>query len=460
MPSHPIDYEINPNVFTTPELSKIFDEKTRYQRWLDFEAALAAAQAELDVIPQDAAEEIQKKARVESLDLDFIREGYSRSGNSLIPLINGLRKACDHGHGEFVHYGTTTQDVLDTAQTLEIKAVVNLLYRDLRPLEDQCLALARRHRETPIIARTHGQQALPTTFGLKAAVWSGEIRRHIQRIKSISPRIIVGQLSGAVGTMAALGPHAPEIAKRTMDRLELRHEVLPWHNSRDNIAELASIFSLMTITLAKIANEIFQLQKREIDELREPAPVKASASSTMPHKRNPVICQRIVALSKHVRYLSATVVESMAHEHERDARCLWSEWLAVPQLCIYTGTTLTYMLKIVSGLEVRTEQMMANLSMHKAAVCSEWLLFRLRDRLGKSKAQDKARSLLQKAGGNEGSLEDIVMNDPEMAEGLTPQDLSYLDHPEQYIGHAVEMVDAAIAEIERQRARDPEKLFE
>jgi len=458
MPSHPIDYEINPNVFTTPELSAIFDERARYQRWLDFEAALAAVQGELGVIPQEAAAEIQKKAKVEYLDLDFVREGYSRSGNSLVPLVNGLRKACDHGYGEYVHFGTTTQDVLDTAQVLEIRAVLGFLYRDLRALEASCVTLAQEHRESPIIARTHGQQALPTTFGLKAAVWSGEIRRHIERMKAISQKISVGQLSGAVGTMAAFGPQAPEISKRTMERLGLQHVVLPWHNSRDNIGETASIFSLLTATLAKIANEVFQLQKTEMDELREPAP-KASASSTMPHKRNPVLCQRIVALSKHVRYLSATIVESTVHEHERDARCLWSEWLAVPQLCTYTGTALTYMLRTLSGLEVRTERMMANLSLQKASVCSEWLLFRLRDKLGKAEATERIRALFDRATNWEGSLKDLVAADKTMAEVLTAEDLSYLDHPEKYIGHAVEIVDEAVAEIERQRVLDPVKLF-
>lgn len=459
MPSHPIDFEINPNVFSTPELSKVFDEKTRYQRWLDVEAALAGVQAEVGVIPEAAAKEIRKRAKIECLDLDFVREGYSRSGNSLVPLINGLRHACENGHGEYVHYGTTTQDVLDTAQVLEVKEVLGLLYRDLRSLEGLFLELARKHRSTPMIARTHGQQALPTTFGLKVAIWASESRRHVERIKSVFERTTVGQLSGAVGTMAALGPKGLEISKAALRRLGLQSAGLPWHNSRDNIGEVASVFSLIAGTISKVANEVFQLQKTEVDELREPAPKKASASSTMPHKRNPVICQRIVAISKHVRYLAATIVENTAHEHERDARCLWSEWLAVPQLCIYTGTALNYTLKVVSGLEVRPEQMMTNLSMHKAAVCSEWLLFRLRDRLGKSKAQDKARSLLQKAGGNEGSLEDIVMNDPEMAEGLTPEDLTYLDHPEKYIGHAVEIVDNALADIERQRALDPEKLL-
>ena len=458
MPAHPIDFQINPGVFSTPELAQIFDEKAKYQRWLDFEAALAKVQAEMGVIPQEAAEEIGNKAKLEYLDLESIHKGYLQSRNSIIPLINGLRKVCEKGHGEYVHYGVTTQDVLDTAEILELRETLAIIFRDLRALETICLDLVKGHRLTPMVARTHGQQALPTTFGLKSVIWLGEIRRHIERIKYISQEIAIGQLGGAVGTMAALGPEAMEIARRTLNLLGLKYPRVPWHNSRDNIGELASIFSLLITTLAKIANEIIQLQKTEIDELREPAPEGAASSSTMPHKRNPVICQRIIVLSRHVRYLSGTIIESMAHEHERDARCLWAEWLAVPQLCIYTGAALRYMLDVMSGLDVRVDRMLENLHVQKAMIASEWLLFRLSSMIGKTKASNKLQDLLTKAMETGISLKDMVMNDPEIGPLLTPEELTYLDHPERYIGRAVQIVDQAIEDIESKRALDPEGL--
>ena len=459
MPSHPIDFQINPSIFSTPELARIFDEKARYQRWLDFEAALAKVQGEMGLIPQGAAQEIGRKAKVEALDLDGVREGYLHSRNSLMPLINGLRKACEKDYGEYVHYGVTTQDVLDTAEILELKEILALTYRDLRALEMICLNLAKRHRLTPMVARTHGQQALPMTFGLKAAVWLSEIRRHVERLKHISGRIATGQLSGAVGTMAALGPHGTEVARRTLNLLGLKHCMLPWHNSRDNIGEAASIFALLATTLAKMANEIFQLQKSEIGELREPSPEGSVSSTTMPHKKNPVICQRIVVLSRHVRYLTGTIVESMAHEHERDARCLWAEWLAMPQLCIHMGTALRYMLDVMSGLEVQVDRMLGNLRMQKAAIASEWLVFRLSSRLGKMKALEKLYELSNKTTDTEISFKDAVTDDPEIGAILTPEEMAYLDHPEKYIGHAVEIVDHAVEEIERKRELDPERLF-
>ena len=258
--------------------------------------------------------------------------------------------------------------------------------------------------------------------------------------------------------MAALGPQAMKIARRTLNLLGLKHSKVAWHNSRDNIGELASIFCLLITTLEKMANEIFQLQKTEIGELSESLPNKAVTSTTMPHKKNPVICQRIVVLSRHVRHLTGIIVESMAHEHERHARCLWAEWLAVPQLCIYTGAALRYMLDVMSGLEIRVDRMMENLHLHKDLIASEWLLFRLSGTIGKMKSLEKLRELSDKVMDTGTSLKDAVMDDPEVGALLTPEELAYLDHPERYIGHALQMVDQAIEEIETKRESDPERL--
>jgi 3-carboxy-cis,cis-muconate cycloisomerase len=459
MPSHPIDFQINPGVFSTPELVQIFDERARYQRWLDFEAALAKVQADLGVIPREAAEEIGRKAKLEHLDLEVIHNGYLHSRNSLIPLINGLRQACDGNYGEYVHYGATTQDVLDTAEALELRATLTVIYRDLRALESVCLDLAKRHRSTPMAARTHGQQALPTTFGMKVVVWAGELRRHIERIKSIYKRLSAGQLGGAVGTLAALGPQALEIAKGTLKLLGLEYASVAWHSSRDNPGELACALALLMTTLEKVANEVFQLQKTEIGELREPAPDRAMASSTMPHKENPVICERVVVLSRHVRYLTGTVVESMAHEHERDARCLWTEWLAMPQLCIYTGAGLQYVLDVMSGLTVRADRMLKNLYLQKSLISSEWLLFRLSGAIGRTKSSEKLHALSKKAAESGTSLKEALADDPEIGDILGPEELAHLDHPERYIGHAVDIVDQAIKDVERQRELDPDALL-
>ncbi|NOQ47312.1 MAG: adenylosuccinate lyase [Desulfobulbaceae bacterium] len=456
MPAHPIDFRINPHVFSTSELAEVFEEQAVFQRWLDFEAALATVQGELGIIPLGAAEEISRKAKLQCLDLQSIREGYGKSRNSVIPLLGGLRRACADGFGEFVHFGATTQDVLDTGEILALRTVIAILYRDLRDLEKNCLNLAREHRQTPMAARTHGQQALPTTFGLKTAVWLGEIRRHIERLQYLHTTINCGQLGAAVGTLAALGPMAMEVAEQTLKRLGLEHDPASWHTSRDKIAELASVFSILTMTLAKIANEIFQLQKTEIGELIEPPPAGVLASSTMPHKQNPVICQRVVALSRHVRALTATVVESMGHEHERDPRCLWAEWLAIPELCIYTGTSLRYMMDVLSGLTVRSDRMLENLYRRKNFITTEWLTFQLSESMGKMKALEKVHALSSAAEETGISLKDAVLDDPETGALFSPEQLSLLDRPEQYTGHAVTIVDQVILKIEEKRKVDPD----
>jgi 3-carboxy-cis,cis-muconate cycloisomerase len=458
MPLHPFDFQINPHVISTPELEALFDEQAMLQRWLDFEAALAAAQARHGVIPVEAAEEIGRRARIEEIDLPGVRTRYGKSRNSVVPLLGELRRACAEPHGQFVHYGATTQDVIDTGQILAMRSMLKIVYRDLRALEGVCLGLAREHRDTPMVARSHGQQALPSTFGLKAMVWATELRRHIERMRRLYTIVNRGQLSGAAGTYAALGPRALEISRDTMQGLGLEHALLSWHTSRDHIGEFASDFALLVMTLAKIANEVVELQKTEIGELVEPSISGAKASSTMPHKRNPVLCQRVVAVSRHVRALAGTVVESMLHEHERDPRSLWAEWLAVPQICVYTGSALHNMLEVLGGLTVRTDRMLANLYLQKDMITSEWLLFQLSASLGKGRASEKIESLMQAAHAHDTSLKQAVLADEELKGLFQAGELVMLDHPEQYCGLAVELTDQALAELAGQRGCDPEQL--
>lgn len=447
MPVHPFDHQIHPHVFSTPELEALFDEQAVMQRWLNFEAALAEAQGHLGIIPAAAAAEIKAKALLTALDVEAIRQGYSKSRNSVVPLLAGLRRACSQTAGEYVHYGATTQDVLDTGQILALKATLVLVRRDLERLEQVCCELAVKYRATPMAARTHGQQALPTSFGLKVAVWLGELRRHLQRVEHLQNTVCSGQLSGAVGTYAALGDLGLAVAEETMRLLGLKHDPLSWHTARDRVAELASDFALLSMSLAKIANEIYQLQKSEIDELQEPGPASgALASSTMPHKRNPVLCQRVAALAKHVRALSGTVIESMAHEHERDPRCLWAEWLALPQICIYTGSSLHSMLQVLSGLIVRPEQMLVNLHRQKDLIATEWLLFHLGKIMGKNKAMDKLHSLAAQAKEGKISLKEALLADEELGTVFSLEELIPLDKPEQYLGKAVELVDRMVEE--------------
>ncbi len=456
MPAHPIDFQINSDVFSTPALRHIFDEKTIIQRWLDFEAALAFVQARHGLIPQDASQVIQDKAKIEHLDMDAVRAGYRRSRNSVIPVLSELRRACGSA-GQYVHYGATTQDVLDTGMVLGIRMALNLIFQATRDVESTCLDMALSHAATPMVGRTHGQQALPITFGLKVAVWARELRRNIERIKQAYRAIGYGQLGGAVGTMAALGPRGFEVAQETLARLGLKHVPCSWHTSRDSVAEVASVLSILCMTLSKLANEIFQLQKTEIGELSEPPPAGA-ASSTMPHKQNPVICQRVVAISMHVRGLSATVVEGMVHEHERDPRRLWAEWLSMPQLCIYAGTAATYMKDVLAGLSVHADRMYRNLTMNSHMVVSEWLMFRLSESMGRIRAQAKVRELVAASQEQGVELAQLLLKDQETAGLLSAEELEPLERPELYTGHAEEIVRRTVQEIREQRDTEANDL--
>jgi len=464
MPSHFIDYETYAGVVCIPEMKEIFDEKKRLQRWLDFEGALAQTQGELGIIPKEAGIEIANKCNLDCLNMQDIRNEFLSARHSIVPLLKVLKRACEGDAGEYVHYGVTTQDVLDTAEVLEVRDALDVIYKDIRTLEESLMGIADMHKNTPIIGRTHGQQALPTTLGLKVAVWLAEVRRHINRLTALPERLFVGQLSGGVGNMSALEmaafgkSSAEEVAKKTLARLGLKYPAISWHTARDNMGELASVLALITSTLGKIANEIYQLQKNEIGELAEPSSATATGSSTMPHKSNPTRCQRVVALSRHVRQLSSVVIESMLHEHERDPRCLNSEWMAVPEVCIYTGTAMRHMVNVISGLVVRPENMMKNLHTQKDVILSEWLLFTLGQKVGKMRAYESLRKLSKAAVANKKSLKETFAADEEFGSLVTAEELEYLDHPEKYIGCSVEIVENVLKNSKAQRANDPEKL--
>lgn len=458
MPAHPIDFLIQSHIYSTPELLEIFDEKNRFDRWLRFEAALALSQAELGIIPEKAGEEISRKAHIELLDLAGVAQAYTQNRNSLIPVIDGLRSICADDSGEYVHFGVTTQDVLDTAQVLEIKETLSVFYRDLRRLEAVLITHVRQHKDTIMIGRTHGQQALPITFGFKVSVWLAEVRRHIERIKSLAGRVLIGQMSGAVGSMAALGPEAGEVVARTMARLGLGSSVLTWHSSRDNIAEIGSCFAMITTTCEKIANEIFQLGKTEMGELQESPFQKTAGSSTMPHKKNPVLCQRIAVMATHVRSLASVVMESMSHEHERDVRCLWSEWLAMPQISIYTGTALYYMCDVLEHLSVNEEAMKKNLGVKKEKVLSEWLQFRLAPEIGRKQAQKKLQEIFHKQEQHGGSIENLLAADPDIAQLLGADDYAMLEQPEKYIGRITEIIEIVLTRVTAARRNETEEL--
>lgn len=302
MASHFIDFTLFGDQFSTPEIRAVFDERTMLQRWLDVEAALAAAQAELALIPASAAEAIARAARVENLDLDAVKRDLAVTAHPIMPIVRELaRVAGDAGH--WVHWGATTQDIIDTGMVLQVRAAHEILRRDLVALIFELSDLAETHRDTVMAGRTHAQQALPITFGFKVATWIAECVRQVERLDEVAPRLFVGELGGAVGTLAGFGPQGETVQRKALERLGLGVPPIAWHASRDTIAEFVALLALIGGTLARIANEVIQLQRTEIMELEEPFTHGKVGSSTMPHKRNPAHAERIVAIARLLRGL-------------------------------------------------------------------------------------------------------------------------------------------------------------
>src|SRR5262249_30047030 len=328
------------HVFSSEELRAIFNDRNRVQKWYDYEAALALEQAELGIIPRAAGKEIAAKASAADVDLEAIGAAIRKITHPLVPALRALQARCRPELGEYLHFGPTTQDVLDTGTVLQIKDAHAIYLRDLKAIGKELYRLAETHRATPMVGRTHGVQALPITFGHKCAVWLSEMRRHHERLRQCEPRVFVGMMVGAVGTQASYGSQAPELERRLMKRLGLGVADINWQPARDRFTEYVCILGMLGATAGKIGNEILVLQHNEIDELLEPFSEGKLGSSTMPHKRNPSTVEAISGVSRALRYNVALIMEGMVIEHERDAASWRAEWKALPEACLMTGALL------------------------------------------------------------------------------------------------------------------------
>jgi len=440
------DSALYAHLWGTDELRAVFDERARLQTWLDVLAALAEVQAELGIVPAAAAEAIVRESKVERLDLDFVAEETRRTGHSTLGLIHGLRRVLPEEAGEWVYYGVTVQDVTDTWAALAMRATGAAAWRDLRAIEGSLLDLAERHRDTLMAGRTHGQTGAPITFGLKAAGWGDEVRRHIDRLREGSPRWLVGQLGGAVGTLGFFGEREPELRRRFCRRLGLGDPGIAWTSSRDRVAEFVGLLAMAASTLARIGNEVYQLQRPEIGELREPVRAEVVGSITMPHKRNPEVSEHLVTLSRLVRAQAAVVLEGMVAEHERDGRGWKAEWVAFPEACLLTGAALRFCREMVAGLEVDAEAMLANLGGYAA---SEAVLAALAPRLGKHRAQELLQEALAEGRAKGRSLEEALAASEALREYLDPEVLERASRPGP--GSAQGDVDEVVSRIRKAR---------
>jgi adenylosuccinate lyase len=448
MASHVIDMELLKANFSTEEMRRIWSDEGRLQAQLDVEAALALAEAELGVIPAEAAETIARHAKAELMNVRELAQEGLKMKHSLMSMIRKLQQLCGPEHGEWVHYGATTQDIVDTGMMLQLKAAHGIIVRDLRAVARELARLAREHRETPMAGRSHGIQGLPTTFGFKMAVLLDEVIRHLNRLREAESRVFAGVLGGGVGTYASFGPLGPEVERRAMERLGLLAPNICWHSSRDRSAEYASILGLISGTLGKMGNELYNLMRTEINEVEEPFSTGKIGSTTMPHKRNPAALEGLVSLTKPIRYNVALIQESMIVEHERDAMSWRGEWIALPESCIYLAAQLASAKAILSGLVVKPENMLRNLNMLGGLLLSERVMFALAETMGKQTAHELVYELCMKSEEQHIPFREVLMADDRVREAIRQEELEKLLDPATYLGSAPQTVDKVLAAAE------------
>jgi adenylosuccinate lyase len=446
MPSGVFDSILLKHIWGTDELRAIFNDENRVQKWFDYEAALALAQAELGIIPQAAAQEIAGKAKVGNVDLEAIAAEVRRTKHPLVPALRALQAVCAGDHGEYLHFGPTTQDVLDTGMMLQIKDAHAAFVRDLEDIGRELYRLAAAHKDTPMAGRTHAVQALPITFGHKCAIWLAEAGRNHQRLRQLQDRMFVGSLAGAVGTQASFGAHAFELDRKVMARLGLGVADISWHTARDRFAEYVGVLGLIGGGLAKIAHEIITLAHSEIDELDEPFNEGKVGSSTMPHKRNPATCEAIVAVGRSLRYTVALMQEALIQEHERDAAAWRFEWKALPEACLMTGAILANSKYVLAGLEVHSDRMRRNLDALGGFLLSERVMFALADKIGKQTAHELVYDASMQGHDDGITFEQALMRNPRVGQALARDELAALLDPTTYVGLAPAIVDRTLAE--------------
>ncbi|ETF02733.1 adenylosuccinate lyase [Advenella kashmirensis W13003] len=445
MGAYVIDSALFRDQFGTDSMRQIFSDETTVQRWLDVEAALARVQVELDIIPREAGEEIDRKCKVENIDLPELKQEMDRTAHPIVPLLRAMKKACDGEAGEYIHWGATTQDIMDTGTILQVRDGLDEIESAYRALYANVRELAATYRDQVMVGRSHGQHALPITFGFKAAGWAEELRRNFVRIRQMRERVLVGQFSGAVGTLAALGTQGLTVQRRLFEELGLACPSITWHTSRDSIAELICVLAIACGTAGKIAHEIFSLQKTDIAELEEPFAPGKVGSSTMPHKRNPPICEGVIALTRIVRTTVPLAIEAIVADHERDKVVLQTEREFIGRVFNMTHAAIKKMIFVTGGLSVRTENMEKNLFAQNGLLMSEAVMMGLSDTLGRQEAHDIVYRICMDVFEKGGSLKDALLADAEVSGRLQERDIERMLEPHGYIGHAGDFVDQVLA---------------
>jgi 3-carboxy-cis,cis-muconate cycloisomerase len=423
-------------------------------RWhmLDFESALARAQAAVGVIPQSAVAPIAAACRAEAFDLPALAEAATRSGNLAIPLVKALTASVAKASAEaarYVHWGATSQDVIDTATMLGLRAAIDALLVDLDRAIAGFAGLARRHRDTAMVARTWLQHALPMPFGLKLAEYAAALHRSKARLKRLDAEALALQFGGAAGTLAALGDKGLEVAEKLAAELELPLPEAPWHTHRDRIAEAASVFAILAGSCGKIARDVSLLMQTDVAEAFEPAGEDRGGSSTMPHKRNPVACAAALAAATMAPNLAATIFAAGVQDHERSAGPWHAEWPTLPTLQLVTSGALAAMVDIAQGLEVDAARMRVNLDATHGLIMAEAVTMALAEKIGKNDAHHLIEVLSRKAVSEKRHLRDVLSGDATVTAHLNAEEITKLFEPMAYQGVSQALIDRLLASLDK-----------
>jgi adenylosuccinate lyase len=427
------------HLWETEETRELFGDEGRTRIWLSILGALAVEQGELGLIPAGAAAAIGERAE-RPVDLEAVAEETRRSGHSTLGLIRVLQRDLDSSAREWVSFGATVQDVADTWTGLVAQRMLAIAARDLSAIDASLAALAARHRGAVMLGRTHGQPALPITFGFKASVWVAEVRRHAERLREARGRLEVGQLAGAVGTLSAWGAAGPELQRRVFARLGLGVPEISWTSARDRVAELVGLLALMTGTLARIGNEVYNLQRPEIGELSEAPTEGVVGSITMPQKRNPERSEHLSTLAGVVRAAAGLALEAMVAEHERDGATWKAEWALLPPACGAAAVALSLGAELAAGLRVDEQRMRENVDAQRGYVLAEPAMLALGAEIGPRRAHELVHAAAARGLRPAQTLRDALAADPEIAALLSPERLEALLRPEHALGAADELV--------------------
>src|SRR6266550_504107 len=428
-----------------PGVRALYRLEGRWQAWLDVEAALAKAQAELGIIPRPAAQAIARAARLELLDRGRIDEGFARTGHTIVPLVWELSRIVGEPHGGWVHWGATTQNITQTGDLLVLRRAHRILLRLIGEALNAMADLAERGADMPIAGRTHGQHALPATFGYKPAVWIDEMLRHVERLHQMAPRLFVAMLGGGAGTFASLGAEGPAVQAAMGKHLGMPPMRVPSRTLGDHLAENICLFGLLAATSAKIAREIYTLMKTEFGEVEEPVPPGTVGSSTMPQKRNPKLCQDIIAAAAEVRSCVPIALEAMQTEHEADRTTSVMMDAAEARACIATGDMLSRLVEVLRGLRLDPERMRQNLDLGGGLIMAEAVMLNLGQTIGRQHAHDVVYDAAQAAFVEGKSFGMLLAADPRVTAHLSVQQIEALLDPAGYTGLCAEMARDAAA---------------